>query len=283
MLRPPSFKNIALYLLLVTSIGGLKEDQKAIHHPVSDLLGAGNFFMVQKREKSFLRYRESFEEGRPFFEQSMQFAGQHSFNVVSDPVISNNKVGRFELRDSDPQVKGSIRAEVGFRAVQKEAWYAYSIYFPTGSYEKDDMPEIISQWHQPKGGSPPNAIQVESDEIYFRTINRSNRKEKCNNVYVNFPIGQVERGKWKEFVFHFIHSPDDDGLIEIWFNGDKMHTLIGPNMQKDFDLPYFKIGIYKWRWDNDGKTQTNQRVLFFDNIVIGNGRASLNDVMSVGK
>lgn len=264
-------------------MGNLKKDQATILYPISDILGTRNFSIVQKQEKSFLRYKESFEEGEPFFDQSKQFAGPHSFNVVTDPIINNNKVGRFELRDSDPQVKKSIRAEVGFRTVQKEAWYAYSIYFPTSGYEKDNMPEIISQWHQPKGGSPPNAIQVENNEIYFRSINRSDTRDNSNKVYTNYPIGSVQRGKWQKYTFHFIHSPDDDGLIEIWLNEEKVLTLTGQNMRKGFDLPYFKIGIYKWRWNNGEKTQTNQRVLFFDNIAIGNKWASFDDLTVVAK
>lgn len=238
---------------------------------------------IEQNNRSFIKYIETFEEGEPFSHQSRQFAGEHTFNIVPDPKSTNNKVARFELRDSDPQVKRSIRAEVGFRTVEKEAWYSYSIYFPNDGYEKDNMPEIISQWHQSKGGSPPNAVQIQNDRVFFRSINRSDTRDNSNKVYTNYPLGEVTRGKWQTFIFHFIHSPNADGLIEIWLNDKKLHTINGPNMRKEFDLPYFKFGIYKWRWNNREKTQTNRRVVLFDNIVIGNNVASLNDIISIGK
>src|SRR5690606_24622783 len=61
-----------------------------------------------------LLFQETFENGRPFLDHSRQFAEPHSFQVVSDPVAAQNKVGRFELRENDRIVKRSIRSEVGF-------------------------------------------------------------------------------------------------------------------------------------------------------------------------
>ena len=144
----------------------------------------------------------------------------------------------------------------------------------------DDVPEIITQWHQSEGGSPPNAVEIVDDEIYLRSIHRSDTRDNSNKVYTNYPLGKVERGKWQKYVFHFIHSPYDDGLIEIWHNNKILHVIKGPNMRRDFDFPYFKFGIYKWRWDNGGKTATNIRVLYFDDVRIGDSNSSLEDMGS---
>lgn len=226
-----------------------------------------------------LIFEELFGTGSSFQGQSLQFAGSHSFQVVNDPLNGSNKVGKFELRYTDKIVKSGKRAEIGFRESLREGWYAYSVFFPTSGFSKDSYPEAISQWHQEGGGSPPNALQVENDQIYLRSINRSDTKDNSNKVYANYNLGNVERGKWTDFVFHIVHSPNSDGLIEIWKNGSKMHTIKGPNMRQGYPLPTLKVGIYKWTWSRQ-KTNTDRRIIYFDNVRIGNGEASLSDFIS---
>src|SRR5690606_2228875 len=215
---------------------------------------------------------ENFESEDAFVSQSKQFSGQHSFRVMADPHNSSNHVGRFELRDSDPEVKRGVRTEVGFRAVEKEAWYAFSVYFPEYGFDRDSVPEIIAQWHQPNGGSPPNSVQVQDDEIYLRSIHSA---VADGATYTKYPICKVQRGIWQRLVFHLVHSSSNDGLIEIWLNGAKIYKLTGSNIREDYDLPYFKVGIYKWPWKNGAKTLTSRRVLFFDDIVIANKGATV--------
>lgn len=226
-----------------------------------------------------LIFEETFGGGTAFDGQSLQFAGNHSFQVTNDPQNSGNKVGKFELRYNDKHVKSSKRAEVGLRANEREGWYSYSVFFPTSGYSKDQYPEIISQWHQEGGGSPPNAVQIENDEIYLRSIKRSDTNDNSNAAYNNYRLGKVERGKWNDFVFHIIHSPNSDGLIEIWHNKVKVHTIKGPTMRRNFSVPSLKIGIYKWTWTKQ-KTNTDRRVVYFDNVKVGNKNASLEDFLS---
>lgn len=226
-----------------------------------------------------LIFQELFGTGSAFAGQSLQFAGSHSFQVINDPQNSSNKVGKFELRYNDKLVKSGKRAEVGFRESLREGWYSYSVYFPTSGFSRDQYPEAISQWHQEGGGSPPNAVQIENDQIYFRSINRSDTKDNSNKVYTNYSLGNVERGKWIDFVFHIVYSPNSDGLIEIWKNKTKIHSIKGPNMRRGYPLPALKLGIYKWTWNNK-KTNTDRRIVYFDNVSVGNERASLTDFIS---
>ena len=226
-----------------------------------------------------LIFEELFGAGSAFSGQSLQFAGSHSFQIVSDPQKSSNKVGKFELRYNDSDVKGSKRVEVGFRESLREGWYSYSIFFPTSGFARDEYPEIISQWHQEGGGSPPTMVQIENDNLYFRAINRSDTKDNSDKVYTNYNLGKIERGKWHEFVFHIVHSPNSDGLIEIWKNKSKIHTVKGPNIRRGYPLPSLKLGIYKWTWAKQ-KTNTDRRIVYFDNVRVGNERASLTDFLS---
>lgn len=66
-------------------------------------------------------------------------------------------------------------------------------------------------------------------------------------------------------------------MVEVWRNDDKILTHSGPNKYKGERLPRWKVGIYKDAWD--GKTtDTDKRILYFDNIRIGNEKASYEEM-----
>src|SRR5690606_26811470 len=117
------------------------------------------------------------------------------------------------------------------------------------------------------------------DKIYFRSLNRNTRGNE-SSAYTNYPLGSIERGEWNEFVFHFVHAPNQDGLIELWKNGQKVHTIKGPNMRSGFPRPRLKIGIYKWLWNNGQSGGTSKRTLYYDNIRIGNENTVLSEISS---
>lgn len=222
----------------------------------------------------------SFNESNPFSLVYPQFCCSYSGQVATNPLDSKDKVGRFELRNGDEvstSTKTSARAEILFpKQTYKERWYAVSIFFPLSGYSKDRVTEIIMQWHQ-GSNSPPNSIRVADDKIVFRSI-KQNITSNSDSNYINYPIANVERGKWNEFIFHYIHSPYSDGLIEIWYNGKKLHTIKGTNMRSESSLPRLKVGVYKWKWDNGGTSDTSKRILFFDNLVIANENSTIDDV-----
>lgn len=222
----------------------------------------------------------SFDESNPFSLVYPQFCCSYSGQIVSNPLQSSDKVGRFELRSDDrvsTTTTTSARAEILFpKQNYKERWYSISIFFPISGYSKDRVNEIIMQWHQ-GSNSPPNAIEVADDKIYLRSI-KQNISSNSDSNYTNYPISNVERGKWNEFIFHYIHSPYSDGLIEIWYNGKKLHTIKGTNMRSGSSLPRFKVGVYKWKWNNGGTSDTSKRILFFNNIIIANENSNLEEV-----
>lgn len=222
----------------------------------------------------------SFDESNPFSLVYPQFCCSYSGQVTTNPLDSKDKVGRFELRNNDrvsTSTTSSARAEILFpKQRNKERWYAISIFFPLNGYAKDRVNEIIMQWHQ-GSNSPPNAIEVADDKIYLRSI-KQNISSNSDSNYINYPIANVERGKWNEFIFHYIHSPYSDGLIEIWYNGKKLHTIKGTNMRSGSSLPRFKAGIYKWKWNNGGTSDTSQRILYFNNLIISDENSTLDDM-----
>ncbi len=227
-----------------------------------------------------LIYEETFE-GTPFATYvSKQFATTYAFGVVTSPVYSGSKAGRFELRDTDPMANSGTRAEINTPIPSpfiKQQWYSFSVYFPSSDYQYDSKSELIYQQHQGGGTSPSTALETRADR--YRLIIRP-----LVGVQEKTDLGAIKKDSWNTFVFHYIHSASSDGLVEIWLNGSKIFTKNGRNMYDvtgDFNYPHPKFGIYKWDWNGTETTDVSKRVLFFDNIRIGNASATYADMTGV--
>ena len=96
-------------------------------------------------------YTESFEGATVWPNVRQQFGTPHAFTVVD---FGGNKVGRFELRDTDPMTSNGTRAEVLFGTSEREMWYSFNHYLPGAQYAFDSNGEILNQWHQGGGMSP---------------------------------------------------------------------------------------------------------------------------------
>jgi len=217
---------------------------------------------------------EDFEGSNSFSQVHRQFGTSHAFNVVGDPKDRSNHVGRFELRYSDPITSNGKRSEVLFPAQSgRDRWYSYSVMIPSNGYAKDSNREIISQWHQSTGGPPTIALKVANDKFFVRAGETADKR-------VDYPIADVEKDVWHDFVFHIVHSHKSDGLIEVWKNGKKVMEQRGANMY-DIALPRWKVGIYKSTWAKN-TTDTDRRVIMFDNVRLGNEKATLKE-MTAGK
>jgi hypothetical protein len=216
---------------------------------------------------------QDFEGSNPLSSfHSIEVGASHSLNVVDRPG-GGGKSARFELRQDDPDVKGSRRAEVTVikDGVEKEMWYAYDAYFPSKDYvdERDD--ENITQWHQSGMGSPSASIRIRRGRIIMTVRNHPDQKEKVD-------LGPVTKDKWLSLVVHMVHSNGSDGLTEVWIDGKQVLSRKGGNMY-DGELPKWKLGIYKSEWAN-AETTTDKRVLFFDNVKVGTAGNTFADMTS---
>jgi len=215
---------------------------------------------------------EDFEGSQPFGQVHQQFGASHSFRTIEDPQDKSNKVGRFELRDNDPIASNGKRAEVLFPVQDgRDRWYSYSVMLPSNGYARDETREIISQWHQSTGGPPTIALKIADDQFFIRAGEKADERK-------DYPMGEVEKDVWHDFVFHIVHSNKSDGLIEVWKNGEKIMSQKGANMY-NMALPRWKVGVYKNTWASR-KTDTNKRVIFFDNVKLGNQNATLEEMQS---
>ncbi|HYH15476.1 MAG TPA: polysaccharide lyase [Flavisolibacter sp.] len=223
-------------------------------------------------------YREDFESGTPFsdYVTARQFVASHSITAITSPRFAGARSGRIELRESDPQNNNGTRAEVEFpgQSVQNR-WYVFSAYFPSDGFAADASDELISQWHQRQHGySSPMSLRIKNDRMNLSIV--SNR----GKTVVRHDLGVVPKNQWITYAFHIKHSSGSDGLIELWMNGTKKLNLTGPNtyaLSSDPELqnPRWKLGLYKSDWNGSTTTGSSKRIIYFDNVIIGNEKATL--------
>ncbi len=216
-------------------------------------------------------FEETFEGASPFSTVYGKEVGtwDYALQFVNSPTYQGSGAARFEIRADQPLIADGKRAEVTiFRGIDgfitKDTWYSFAAYFPSQYYEIDHTHEVICQWY--KDGSPVRLI-TRDDKLILDIGNEKGAKEE-------YEIGTITKDTWHELVFHFIHSHMSDGFIEVWHNGELKIKRYGGNMYNS-DLPKWKVGIYKASF-LDGKADVSHRVIYFDNIRVGNPNCNYN-------
>lgn len=214
-------------------------------------------------------YNVSFTQWASLQRWSRDYSIQRSANFAR----TGNYSIRFELRKTDGIVGNSKRSEAlrytKSEPLQKsERWYAASTYLPA-DYATDPAPELVTQWHT-DAGSPPLALWTQNGQwriVLFGTQQTI--------------LGNYEKNKWVDWVYHVKWSPGSDGLVEVWKNGMKVMTRTGANIYANsIGGPYFRVGIYKWPWksgSNPASTST-KRIMYVDETRVGGENATYYDV-----
>lgn len=224
---------------------------------------------------SGLLFSEDFEGSNPLKGIHTQGAANYSLNFVSNRAFQGDKSVRFELRSDDDMVANGTRSEVLITndSPDSERWYSFAVYFPEDGYKYDRYNELISQWKQSSGG-PALSLRTAKDQLYIRVISPNGGSE-----WKNINLGPIIKDTWSEFTFRINHSSGRDGLVEIWRDGLKVLSYEGPNLYKGLGKANWKVGIYKSIW-NSKKTDTDLRVLYMDNIRLGDSRVNLSDLVT---
>ena len=168
----------------------------------------------------------------------------------------------------------------------EDTWYGFSIFVPE-DYGLSNTWEILAQWHdEPNSWSNPNlgrsnpplSLGIEQD--YWR----------MNNVWDRDPVtregewaydgsyharqsvmGDVDYGTWTDWVFRIKWSYGNDGVLQVWKNGELVVDRTGPNTYNDNLGPYFKMGLYKgWR-DRNVNDPVTERLLYHDDLRVNRG------------
>lgn len=192
---------------------------------------------------------------------------------------------RFELNSTDADVASSKRIEASRASNDEgtiaERWYGISYYLPA-DYNTDPTPELLTQWQSLKGVSPPLALWTQNGK--WLLVQTKNTTTALNTIKSSSKeLGAYTKGAWTDFVFHVKWSITSAGLVEVWKNGVKITTatLSGPNTYFGIATGnYLKVGIYKWPWKKTDSYTSNQtkRVVYIDDVRIGNASAVYNDV-----
>lgn len=225
-------------------------------------------------------YQLGFEERDPFPSfLSRQTATPYGLQIVEGPVYQGQKAVRFELRNGDPPIQNGTRTEISFPKPDDkdnlERWYSFALLFPGVDYDADNSDDVITQWHQGGKVSPAVSLRTRNNNLFLRIKPDVESKDKIE-------LGPIDKDSWHYYVIHIKHSSGADGLIEIWRDGKSLTKYNGANMydlrEGDFHAPAWKLGIYKSNWNKGGVTNTTKRVIYFDEIKLGDEHASLADM-----
>jgi hypothetical protein len=232
--------------------------------------------------KSNILFNENFEKGEAWKDERyafQQLAENYSFTIIDSIVYSGKFSGRFELKFGDKMVTqgGGPRAEILLPKQDSfDRWYSFAIFFPQEGWESDLDDEVVSQWKN-STGTPSLSLRVNNGRLRLR-IGHDPKIPTSRWRFYDF--GRVPVDQWNEFVFHVKHSSKEDGLVEVWINGEKKVNHLGPNMYlEDGIIPRWKIGIYKSSWAKR-QTSVNHRITIFDNVQIGNEFSTFEEMSS---
>jgi hypothetical protein len=207
-----------------------------------------------------------------------------SLTQVQDPTGSANKVARFELRNTDDLPRTEVAWDT---AAKPYRWYSFRGYFPSEHYGYDDVSEVIAQWHSvPDPGedwrTPTISLQVLEDnwivKVGYHTAPISPANPPFEGETV-FNLGPIIKDAWVQFVWEIKHSYKADGFVRLWINDTQVINHSGPNEYNDVQLPYWKMGIYKWAWQGTGTTMVSKRVLYYDDVRIGGTGVTYSDMV----
>jgi hypothetical protein len=222
-----------------------------------------------------LLFEETVEGSTPFSNAHSWEVGDwdYALNFVNGPSFQGSRSARFEIREDQPLVHDGKRSEITIvkgseGQITPNTWYSFSIFFPS-DYAYDNEPEVLNQWYQ--DGSPSTSLRGLKDRVVFICGDTPDNRK-------TYDVGPIVKNAWTEYVFHFIHSYNADGLVEIWRQGVKILTLNGGNMYNDV-LPKWKIGLYKSAFKY-GISDVDHRVVYFDNVRVGNANATFNEMTS---
>lgn len=248
--------------------------------------------LVAPKTNDKLLFVGDFESG-DYTGWQTQFPKSSKGTIVTTPVRAGKYASRSELTYEDFKNYGKTdsmqrRCEIYKEDVGKpgeERWYGFSVYLTKGF--DDDTFDIVMQIHNhpdpgEPGKSPILTLETHGKEWWINDRWDKNKISQpgehgsggtitSNNIYK----APYETEKWTDWAYHVKWALDDSGLIEIYKDGVKVAEYKGPNCYNDEQPFYMKIGVYKPAYR---ATSLPQRVIYHDEVRIGNEKATLADV-----
>jgi len=160
-------------------------------------------------------------------------------------------------------------------------WYGWSVRFAE-DFPTDGRFDIFSQFHDfhkklpewGKDGKAPTCFLHRKGKLQLDLKYQTGTE---TTEHKSYPLGDIVKGEWIDFVVHVKWTHEDDGFFKVWRDGKLVVNHQGSTYM-DYPAkqgPYFKAGNYKGASNWPG---TSPRVIYIDEFRMGNGEASYEDV-----
>lgn len=198
--------------------------------------------------------------------------------------IQGDEALRFTVNLADDSVKGRKRAELRLPAAVMGATVEYQVdVLIENDWVSDGIPVTVLQWHGvpdiwfgEHGRPPPLRVLLLEDEWWIPVQWDGNRVSdlplvsdaalRGSELLWRGPLAKGERVRWR---FEVKWSPDADGMVRVWKDGELIIERDGANCYRDVLAPYFKYGLYAPTWDEQPeRSRTDTRSLVVDNVLV---------------
>lgn len=209
-----------------------------------------------------------YEPGVPISE-GRQVAAPDGLGTVA-VARAGSRAGYALLRPGDAQYAGGYRAEYhgnDHATAGLERWHGISYYLPAdfnqGTNSRTANDRIIFQF----ADEGPAMFSLHLDATKRELFLRHKRPDGKFQYLGSFP---VETRRWYDVAFHVIWTTGNDGLFEMYLDGQQVASFTGRTLVKR-DVTYSKWGVF-------GQPTR----LFFDEVRIAEGPGRLADVSPDG-
>jgi hypothetical protein len=208
-----------------------------------------------------------------------QLCCDYSARVEDAPHRPSEQAVKFVLKRSDPDVKGSRRAELRLHSAEWDHEYNYAMrIFLPADWVSDAIPVTIVQWHnvpdlwRGEWGLPSVLrLDVVGDEwsVVLDWGKGPDWVDHHQDVHSTVLWhGPLDRQHWTDWVFRVKWSQGDDGLVEVQKDDALLARHVGPTGYNDALAPYLKIGLYvpTWKIFPDRPSATDRREIWFSDV-----------------
>ena len=197
-----------------------------------------------------------------------------SIQRVSQPALLGEDSLRFELRKGDDWANrgGSrtFRSEVDtdeYPPMKSVRWYRLDLYLPP-DFPIENNRLVLAQWHGEDktylgevGRSPVLAFRYRSGRFSITLRHSAERVVRDPDAVPStelFGTNSFPLNEWNDFVVQAKWSWQEDGFINVWWQGKLVVQYHGPVGYNDDVGPYLTFGIYRDDSDKTYVTYVNQ-------------------------
>jgi hypothetical protein len=198
-------------------------------------------------------WRGDFETGTT--EQWPGAPKSDSVKVVTDPV----REGKYALRiDGTNAARRGKLDRIEFQHQPKppgtaegtERYFGWSVFLPK---KFTDAPHTVGYFETRKSWTQLMAFEVQGEDILFTTRVPYARRWSGK--------GKFTSGRWHDFAVHVLWSRNaEKGLVEVWFDGEKVVPLTKTATLRDENVAFFQIGLLR-------ETSDVPETIIFDHVI----------------